>query len=93
MKNIYKLGINISTLIVILITAFSACKKDGSLHVSIIGKWSKSASGNLQQYEFRDDLTYQSTALATDPATSKIFGYRYKKYRQVPLKGRGINAL
>lgn len=90
MKNIYKLRIKISTLIVILITAFSACKKDSTLYVSIIGKWSKSASDNLQQYQFRDDLTYQSTTFATDPATSKILGYSYKSTGKYRLKGEEL---
>jgi hypothetical protein len=90
MKTIYKPGVIISTLIVILITAFSACKKDTTSHVSIIGKWSKSANGNLQQYEFRRDSTYQSTLFATDPTTSKILGYRYKSIGKYRLKGEEL---
>jgi hypothetical protein len=90
MKTIYKPGVIISALIVILITAFSACKKDSTLYVSIIGKWSKSASGDLQQYEFRRDLTYQMTAFTTDPATSKILGYRYKSIGKYRLKGEEL---
>ncbi|MDB5286327.1 MAG: hypothetical protein JWR05_1276 [Mucilaginibacter sp.] len=90
MKTIYKPGINISTLIVILVTAFSACKKDNTSHVNIVGKWSKSESGYLWQYEFRGDLTYQSTAFATDPATSKVLGYRHKSTGQYRLKGEEL---
>ena len=90
MITIYKPRVIISTLIVILITAFSACKKDSTLYVSIIGQWSKSANGDLQQYEFRRDLTYQMTAFATDPATSKVLGYRYKSTGKYRLKGEEL---
>jgi hypothetical protein len=90
MKTIYKPGVIISALIVILITAFSACKKDSALNISIIGKWSKLANGNLQQYEFRRDSTYQSTLFATNPVTSKVLGYRYKSTGKYRLKGEEL---
>ena len=90
MITIYKPRVISSIIIIILITAFSACKKDSATKVNIVGKWSKSANADLQQYEFRSNSTYQSAGFTIDPLTSKVLGYRYKSTGKYRLNGQEL---
>lgn len=72
---------------IVITIVFYACSKDASNNVSIAGKWSKSSTGYLQQYEFKGDMTYQLNAYATDPSTSAVLGYQYKSLGKYKLEG------
>ena len=74
-----------SFLAAILVFAFSACKKDASSGtVDITGKWAKIQFQGIEQYEFKNNNTFEYNTLATDSVTKKILGYRFRtigKYR------------
>jgi len=76
-----------SLLAVVLISTFSACKKDaadGSLNIT--GKWVKTQFQGLQVYEFKSDSTVEYTVLQTDSVTKNIIGYTYKSIGKYSLK-------
>lgn len=66
-------------LIIILLVAISACKKDTSpKNVGIVGKWQQAQFKGTNNYEFRSDQTFKYYTLAIDSVTKKVLGYRTK---------------
>ncbi|AMR30834.1 hypothetical protein A0256_05050 [Mucilaginibacter sp. PAMC 26640] len=91
MKPTYKPHFLSGILAVILSITLYACSKDSAPAVaSLVGNWSKSSTGNLSTFEFKSDMTYQSTTFTTDATTGKILGYSFKTTGKYKLIGKAL---
>jgi hypothetical protein len=76
-----------SLLAILLVLAFSTCKKDAATASgTIIGKWANTYSQQITQYEFKSDSTFEMDVFAKDSVTKNITGYRYKSTGKYTLK-------
>jgi hypothetical protein len=76
-----------SLLTILLVLAFSTCKKDATTASgTIIGKWANTYLQQITQYEFKIDSTFEMEVFTKDSVNKNITGYRYKSTGKYTLK-------
>jgi hypothetical protein len=80
MKKIFNLIAVLSLLTVILLLAIAARKKENMIEPDITGRWITQVTDSrlVQQYEFKNNHTFEYSLISTDPATKKITGIATK---------------
>jgi hypothetical protein len=93
MKKIFNLMAVLGLLTVILLIAIAARKKEFTGEPNITGKWiTKIANSPLvQQYEFRNDHTFEYSLVNTDPANKKVTGISAKTVGRYEAKDTQLN--
>jgi len=87
-----KLNRRFVTTLILLLTAFCACKKEKRANTSIIGAWTTSmnydnSNVSEQTYKFNTDSTVRISKTIRDKATGVLLGYQYLSNGKFRLNG------
>lgn len=83
----------LSLLTVILLLAIAARRKENIVEPDITGTWiTRIADSQLvQQYEFKNNHTFEYSLISTDPATKKIIGIATKTVGKYHVKSMQLD--